>query len=225
MRILIAPSILSANFSQLAKAVEISEIAGADLIHIDIMDGHFVPDITFGPKLIKDLKKITRLPLDVHLMVERPEHFINLFAEAGADWISVHPEVTPHLHRHIKLIHNYGCRAGAALNPATPLCILDEVLTELDYILLMSVNPGWGGQSFIPSSREKIARLRSILNDRKLTLDIEVDGGVKHDNVADLIASGLTVVVAGSAVFDAPDPGEAIRKFKEIAQSVKGLKK
>ena len=215
---LIAPSLLSADFSRIGEAVRLAEEAGADLIHVDIMDGHFVPNLTLGPQLVAAVRKETRLPIDVHLMVENPRAFVPLFHEAGADWISLHVEATAHLHKDLSLIRSFGRKAGAALNPATPIGTLEEVLDQLDYVLIMSVNPGWGGQSFIPSCRDKIRRLRDRIRAAGLTVPIEVDGGVKLDNAKDIIRDGCGIVVAGSAVYDAPDPAAAIRTLKDIAR-------
>jgi ribulose-phosphate 3-epimerase len=214
----VAPSILSADFSKLAEAVQLAERAGADVIHVDIMDGHFVPNLTLGPQLVAAIRRETGLPIDVHLMVERPREFVPLFHEAGADWISIHVEATAHLNKDLNLIRSLGRKAGAALNPATPIGVLEEVLDDLDYILIMSVNPGWGGQSFIPSCLDKIRRLRDWIRDEGRIIPIEVDGGIKLDNAAAIIRAGMEIVVAGSAIFAAPDPAAAIRAFKDIAR-------
>jgi ribulose-phosphate 3-epimerase len=217
---LIAPSILSADFSRLAEAVQLADKAGADLIHVDIMDGHFVPNLTLGPQLVAAIRGETRLPIDVHLMVEDPRAFVPLFHKAGADWISLHVEATAHLHKDLTMIRSLGCKAGAALNPATSIDALEEVLDELDFVLIMSVDPGWGGQSFIPSCRDKIRRLRDRFRAAGRAVPIEVDGGIKLDNVEDLIRAGMEIVVAGSAVYDAPDPAAVIRTLKDIARKI-----
>jgi ribulose-phosphate 3-epimerase len=220
----IAPSILSADFSRMAEAVELAEGAGADLIHVDIMDGHFVPNLTLGPRLVACIRKATRLPIDVHLMVENPRAFIPLFHEAGTDWISLHIEATAHLHKDISLVKDFGRKAGVALNPATPVHLLEEIIGDVDFILLMSVNPGWGGQSFIPSSLEKIRKLKAWLREKKLDVAVEVDGGIKLDNLEEILRAGMDVVVAGSAIFEAPDPAAVIREMKKIAARVTDLK-
>jgi len=220
----LAPSILSADFAKIGAAVELAEAAGADLIHVDIMDGHFVPNLTLGPRLVASVRRITRLPIDVHLMVETPRAFVPQFHEAGADWISIHGEATAHLHKDITLIRDLGRKAGLALNPGTPLSLMTEVLGDLDFVLLMSVNPGWGGQSFIPSVREKIRNLKSWLRELHLDIPIEVDGGIHAGNIEALVRDGMEVVVAGSAIFEAPDPAAAIRDMKRLADHAAGRK-
>jgi ribulose-phosphate 3-epimerase len=220
----IAASILSADFSRIGEAVELAESAGADLIHVDIMDGHFVPNLTLGPRLVESVRKRTRLPIDVHLMVENPRAFVPLFHEAGADWISLHVEATAHLHKDVTMIKDLGRKAGVVLNPATPLQSLREILRDVDFILLMSVNPGWGGQSFIPSCLDKIRNLKAWLREEKLDVPVEVDGGIKLDNLEDILRAGMDVVVAGSAIFEAPDPAGVIREMKQIAARVAGHK-
>jgi len=205
MPVKIAPSILSANFASLGKQVQQAQAAGADWIHVDVMDGHFVPNITVGPLVVRALRPITNLPLDVHLMIERPELHIPDFAQAGADRITVHVETCPHLHRTIQQIKELNLKVGVALNPSTPLTALDEMLRVpyIDLVLIMSVNPGFGGQSYISGSTAKIARLRQILDQRGLAeVELEVDGGVKPGNAAEVVAAGATVLVVGSAVFN-----------------------
>ena len=213
---LIAPSLLSADFTRLAEAVAAAEAGGADWIHVDIMDGHFVPGLTFGPGLVARLKTITRLPLDVHLMVDAPREVAPWFVDAGADWISIHGEATPHLHRDIEAIKAAGRKAGVALNPATPLGSLHDILPDLDYVLLMCVNPGRGSQRFIPGSRARIRDLRRTIAERGLPALVEIDGGVNFGNVAGLAGDGAQVIVAGSAVFNDPDPGRATARLKEL---------
>jgi ribulose-phosphate 3-epimerase len=212
----LAPSILSADFARIGEAVRLAENAGADVIHIDVMDGHFVPNLTLGPQAVAAIKKVTRLPLDVHLMVERPGDFVPLFVEAGADWISVHLEASRHLHRDISLIRESGRRAGAALNPATPLLLLADILPDLDYVLLMSVNPGFGGQKFVEATHQKISQLRGWIAERRLDIPIEVDGGVNPENVEGLIDDGASILVMGAAVFRSADPPGVIRQMKDI---------
>ncbi len=213
---LIAPSLLSADFSRLAEAAAAAEAGGADWIHVDVMDGHFVPNLTFGPGLVARLKKTVRLPLDVHLMVDDPRQVIPWFVEAGADWISIHAEATAHLHRDVEAIRTAGRKAGVVLNPATPLAVLQDILPECDYVLLMCVNPGRGSQRFIPGSRERIRSLRRMIGERSLPALVEIDGGVNHDNAAGLVRDGAQVLVAGSAIFQAPDPAAATARLKEL---------
>jgi len=211
----IAPSILSADFSRLGEEIRAVEAAGADIIHVDVMDGHFVPNITIGPLVVEACRKVTKLPLDVHLMIENPERYIADFAKAGADYITVHAEAAYHLHRLIQNIREHkGVKAAVSLNPATPLDALDYVLPDLDMVLIMSVNPGFGGQAFIPSPLDKIRTLRKLIDDRRLNLEIEVDGGVKPGNAAEIAAAGADILVAGSAVFGAKDYAAAIRGIR-----------
>jgi len=213
----IAPSLLSADFSRLADAVRTVEKAGADLIHVDVMDGHFVPMLTFGPAHVAALKKVTALPLDVHLMVDNPSAMIPLFAEAGADWISIHVEAAPHLHRDLSAVRRAGCKAGVVLNPATPLAALEAILPDADFVLLMSVNPGRGSQPFIEASHERIRLLRRRIDERGLRTLVEIDGGVNLENFERLCEDGAQVFVAGNAVFGSPDPAGVIRTMRDIA--------
>jgi ribulose-phosphate 3-epimerase len=197
----IAPSILSADFSRLGEEIRALEAAKADYIHVDVMDGHFVPNITIGATVVKALRPHTTLPLDVHLMIQPVDGFIKDFADAGADIITVHAEATPHVHRTLQLIKSFGKKAGISLNPATPISVLEYLWAEVDLILVMSVNPGFGGQSFIPSQLEKIAAIRAALDKRGLSPDLQVDGGITRHNAADVIKAGATVLVAGTATF------------------------
>ena len=213
----IAPSLLSADFSRLADAAHMVEKAGADLIHVDVMDGHFVPMLTFGPVHVAALKKVTALPLDVHLMVDNPSAMIPLFAEAGADWISIHVEAAPHLHRDVSAIRRAGRKAGVVLNPATPLTALEAILPDADFVLLMSVNPGRGSQPFIEASHERIRLLRRRIEERGLRTLVEIDGGVNLENFERLCEDGAQVFVAGNAVFGSPDPAGVIRTMRDIA--------
>ena len=212
----LAPSILSADFSKIGEAVRMAEGAGADLIHLDIMDGHFVPNLTLGPQAVSAIRKITQLPIDVHLMVENPGFFIPLFHEAGADWISIHAEASTHLHRDVSSIKELGRKAGVVLNPATPIHVLNNILKELDFILLMSVNPGFGGQKFIGSTSQKIRQLRSWIDGQSLSIPIEVDGGVDTTNAESLIRDGAEVLGVGAAIFKAEEPARVIARLKEI---------
>ncbi len=214
----IAPSILSADFTKIEEAVKMAEESGADVIHIDIMDGHFVPNLTFGPQLVASLKEKTSLPLDVHLMVENPSKFIPLFHEAGADWISIHVEASLHLHKDISLIKELNKKAGLALNPATPLHMISEIIEELDFVLLMTVNPGWGGQEFIDSCHGKIARLKNWIKELELDIPIEIDGGVKLENVEQILKDGTDICVIGSGIFKEKNPREILIKIKELAK-------
>ena len=215
----IAPSILSADFTRLGAEVGAVEAGGADLIHVDVMDGHFVPNLTLGPFIVEWVRKTTTLPIDAHLMIEEPDKYIGAFAQAGADMISVHPETTYHLHRTLSAIREAGCRAGVVLNPATPLSSIEEVLDEVDYVLLMSVNPGYGGQRFIPAALPKLRRLRDLINARRAPVRIEIDGGINAQNAADTVAAGAEILVAGSAVFGQPDPGAALRQLRLAAEA------
>ena len=211
----IAPSILSADFSRLGEEVKAIDQAGADYVHVDVMDGHFVPNITIGPLVVDALRPVTNLPLDVHLMIENPDQYIPDFAKAGADIIVVHAEAVRHLHRTIQLIKSLGKKAGVSLNPATSLSVLDIILPDLDLVLLMTVNPGFGGQSFIESSLPKITELRQRIDALGLPIELEVDGGVKIDNIEEIAAAGADVFVAGSAVFRADNYAETIARLKE----------
>lgn len=202
----LAPSILSADFSRLAEEIRAVEQAGVGMLHVDVMDGHFVPNITIGPPVVRSLRKATRLTLDAHLMIENADNFIDEFVDAGADMISVHVEACRHLHRTVTAIKAKGRRAGVVLNPATPLETLDEILPEVDYVLLMSVNPGWGGQRFIPHVTEKITALRERIRRGGAAALIEVDGGVTRENIAVVAAAGADIIVAGNAVFGTGDP-------------------
>ena len=214
----IAPSILSADFSRLGDEVRAVEAAGADYIHIDVMDGRFVPNITIGPLVVDAVHKVTSLPLDVHLMIEEPERYVDDFAKAGADIIVVHAEACRHLHRVVQQIKATGKRAGVSLNPATPLNVLDYVLEELDLVLLMTVNPGFGGQSFIEACIPKIQALRGMLDSRGCEAELEIDGGAKPSNVARIAHAGADVLVAGSAVFNSSDYAATIAEMKRLMQ-------
>jgi len=210
----IAPSILSADFARLAEEVSRVQAAGADWLHIDVMDGHFVPNLTVGPPIVDALRKVTTLPLDVHLMMTNPDEFIGEFAEAGADYLTVHVETCPHLHRTVQSIKERGVKAGVTLNPATPAVTLSEIVRDADLILIMSVNPGFGGQTFIPSSLQKIAEVRGLIDRTRSHALLEVDGGVKPDNAEAILAAGADVLVAGSAVFSGDDYAAAITALR-----------
>ena len=214
LKTMIAPSILSADFARLGEEITAVAKAGADVIHIEVMDGHFVPNITIGPLVVKAVRKITDLPLDVHLMIENADAYLEDFAKAGADWITVHVETGYHLHRTIHRIKELGKKAGAVLNPATPLTSLTEILPDLDLVMLMTVNPGFGGQSFIESSLAKITRLKKMIDDRGLSVGIEVDGGVSPKTIGAIAAAGANIFVAGSAVFGQDDYAKVIGELK-----------
>lgn len=211
---LIAPSILSADFANLGQDIRAVESAGADWIHVDVMDGHFVPNITMGPLVVEAVRRSTRLPVDVHLMIENPDRYIAEFAKAGANYISVQVETCLHLHRSIHLIKENGCKAGAVLNPATPLSTLEWTLEDLDFVLIMSVNPGFGGQKFIRSSLEKIRCLRALIDDNGLNVLIQIDGGVNKTTVKEIVEAGANVLVAGSAIFGSDDYAATIAQLK-----------
>jgi len=215
----LAPSILSADFAHLAEQIERAAAGGGTVIHVDVMDGHFVPNITIGAPVVKSLRKATRLPLDCHLMIENADEYITDFAEAGADWISVHQEACPHLNRTLNHIKGNGCRAGVVINPATPVEMLNEVLDIVDHVLVMSVNPGFGGQSFIPGAVHKIRRLAEIRAERGYSFRIEVDGGIAHDTVAEVVRAGAEILVAGSAVFGKGDAKLNAAALLEAARS------
>lgn len=222
MPIRIAPSLLSADFGRLAEEVRAVEAAGADWIHVDVMDGRFVPNITIGPLVVEAVRKCTRLPVDAHLMIVEPERYVEAFAKAGADLVTVHAEASPHLHRTLQAIRDAGARPGVVLNPATPLEAVEYVLGDVALVLLMSVNPGFGGQSYIPAVTEKVRRLRRMADERGLGLDIEVDGGIKASTVGAVAEAGANVFVAGTAVFGAPDYRAAITGIREAAEQARG---
>lgn len=214
-RLMIAPSILSADFSCLDREIQAVEEAGAEVIHIDVMDGHFVPAITMGPLIVKAVRQVTDLPLDVHLMINEPDRYLHEFAEAGADWLTVHAEACVHLHRTVNAIRNLGKKAGAVLNPATPLSAVEYVLEDVDLIVLMSVNPGFGGQSFIPSVLDKCRKLRAMLDQVNPAAGIEIDGGISPATIAAAAQAGANIFVAGSAVYGQQDYAAALQALKE----------
>lgn len=217
MTIRVAPSILAADFARLGAEVAAVERGGADYVHVDVMDGHFVPNLTVGPPIVRSLKAVTRLPIDVHLMVEAPDRFVEAFVEAGASMVSVHVEVSPHLDRTLSLIRELGARAGVVLNPSTPVGTLEEVAGQVDYVLVMSVNPGFGGQAFLPSSASKVRRVRALLDAAGNPAPVEIDGGIDLDTVDQVVRAGAEILVAGSAIFHAADPAEATRALREAA--------
>ena len=216
-RVLLAPSILSADFAALGSEIARVERGGADLVHVDVMDGHFVPNITIGPPVVRSIRKVTRLPLDVHLMIEEPDRFIEDFVEAGASMITVHVEAVPHLHRTVHLIKGLGAKAGVALNPATPVGMLEEIVPDLDHVLVMTVNPGFGGQTFIARSESKVQAVQRMLDARGSRAAIEVDGGIDLSNVARIVAAGARIIVAGNAIFGTPDAEATTREFRAAA--------
>ena len=217
MTVKIAPSILSADFGRLAEEVAAVEAGGADWIHVDVMDGHFVPNITIGPLVVESVRRATQLPLDVHLMIEAPERYLDAFVKAGADWVTVHQETCPHLHRTVQQIHGLGAKAGVSINPSTPLTSVVEALPSVDLLLLMTVNPGFGGQAYIPSSTAKVSAARRLLDESGLQqVEIQVDGGVDSTTAPELVSAGVTVLVAGSAVYGHPDgPSKGLRALRD----------
>jgi ribulose-phosphate 3-epimerase len=217
MNIRVAPSILSADFAELARDIAAAERGGADLIHVDVMDGHFVPNITIGPPVVRAIKRVARVPLDVHLMIEDPDRYLDDFVDAGASMVSVHVEVLPHLHRTISAIKKLGAKAGVVLNPSTPVVSIEDVLADVDYVLVMSVNPGFGGQTFIPRSVTKIRSVRNMLDAAGNSAPVEVDGGIDLRTVAKVVEAGAEMLVAGNALFGGGQPEHATRALKEAA--------
>ena len=213
----IAPSILSADFAALGRDIAAAERGGADLIHVDVMDGHFVPNITIGPLVVRAIKRIATRPIDVHLMIEEPDRYIEEFVAAGANMVSVHVEAVPHLHRTVTQIKKLGARAGVVLNPSTPAIMLQDIAPEVDFVVVMSVNPGFGGQSFIPDALKKLQRVRAVLREAGSTAPIEIDGGVVLENVEDIVAAGAGILVSGQAIFGQPDPEQATRALRAAA--------
>ncbi len=220
MKIRIAPSILSADFANLAPQVHLLEAGGADYLHLDVMDGKFVPNLTFGPPVVKSLRRVTGLPFDVHLMVQEPEHFLEPFTEAGADILTVHAEVCPHLYRVVQSIKGLGLRAGVALNPATPLHVMEYVLDQVDLVLLMTVNPGWGGQAFIQQVCRKIEKMRRMIDDSGFKVELEVDGGINLSTIESVVAAGADSLVIGSALFKGADLAGTVREYRKTAEKV-----
>ena len=219
MTVRIAPSILSADFTILGQQIAAAERGGADLIHVDVMDGHFVPNLSIGVPVVRSIRKVATVPLDVHLMIEEPDRYLDAFVDAGAAMISVHLEVLPHLHRTLQAIKELGAKAGVAINPSTPVGTLEEVAGMVDYVLVMSVNPGFGGQTFIPRSESKILAVRAYLDRQGNTAPIEVDGGVDTSNAARLVEAGATILVAGTSIFGTGDPEQAVRDLRAAADA------
>jgi ribulose-phosphate 3-epimerase len=223
MPVKIAPSLLSADFAALRAEIEAVEAGGADLLHVDVMDGHFVPNLSMGPPVVLSIKKASRIPLDVHLMIEDPDRYIPVFVESGAAMISVHVEVLPHLHRTLQLIHSLHVKAGVAINPSTPVNAIEEVADLVDHVLVMSVNPGFGGQTFIPRSESKIRAVRKLLDAAGNRAPIEVDGGVDMTNAARIVAAGAEILVAGQSIFGTGDPARATRELREVCNAFVGI--
>ena len=219
-----APSILSADFANLARDIAAAERGGADFIHVDVMDGHFVPNITIGPPVVRSIKRVATVPLDVHLMIMEPDRYIDAFAEAGAAMMSVHAEILPHLHRTIGAIKKLGAKAGVVLNPSTPVVAIENVAGDVDHVLVMTVNPGFGGQTFIPRSLEKIRAVRRLLDSQGNSAPIEVDGGIDLHTVSDVVAAGATILVAGQAIFGGGQPEQATRALKDAAVKALALR-
>lgn len=217
----IAPSILAADFSKLGEEVKAAERAGADWIHIDVMDGHFVPNISFGPIAVQAVRPLTDLPLDVHLMIENPDRYIKDFAQAGADYITVHAEACPHLHRTLQLIRSEGAKPGVVLNPHTPVSAIQHVLEEVDLVLLMTVNPGFGGQTFISSVLSKVQELKAVIEERNLAVEIEIDGGINEETIVPCAEAGATVFVAGSAIYGKEDRRAALQAIKKAGEAAR----
>ncbi|MDE3194912.1 MAG: ribulose-phosphate 3-epimerase [Acidobacteriota bacterium] len=220
----ILPSILSADFARLGEEIKIVERAGAKMLHVDVMDGHFVPNLTLGPPVVKSIRKITNLTLDVHLMITDPDVYAPIFIEAGADQVSVHYEAAVHLDRTLHMIQGHGAKAGVVLNPATPVSVLEDVLDVMDFVLIMSVNPGFGGQEFIPNSLNEIRRLAQVRRERNLRFAIEIDGGVSHDNVEQIVRAGCNWLVAGSHIFHSADPAATVKEMQQIAEDATAVK-
>jgi ribulose-phosphate 3-epimerase len=214
MTVRIAPSVLSADLGRLSDQIERAVVGGADWLHVDVMDGHFVPNLTFGAPLVRALRRLTNLPLDVHLMVERPERYLGEFADAGASVFTFHPEATIHVQRHLATARQLGMLAGVALNPSTPVTLLEEVMDDVDLVLVMSVNPGYGGQTYLPHSTEKIRKVRGLLDQRGSKAMLEVDGGIPLDIIGEAWSAGADTFVAGTAVFGSSDPAQAVRELK-----------